>query len=242
MTIVSRTVRFQPLPLGAHSGAGSLGGGWEGATSRSRAAQLVLKRVLDVVLALVLLLGLLPVVLLTVVAVRLSSPGPVVFRQQRVGKDGRLFWMYKFRSMVSTGDPRLHAAYYRQLVSGQAAPIDGAFKLARDPRVTGVGRLLRRTSLDEIPQLVNVLAGDMSLVGPRPPIPYETDMYSPRERLRLAVVPGITGLWQVSGRSLLSFQEMVDLDLAYIEHWSIWLDLRILLRTPLVVLTGRGAC
>jgi lipopolysaccharide/colanic/teichoic acid biosynthesis glycosyltransferase len=238
---VSRTIRFQSLPRAIITGAVSVGDCWEGAPSRSTAAQLILKRSVDVVLALLLLLGLLPVCLLAVEAVWLSSPGPIVFRQQRAGKDGRLFWMYKFRTMVTNGDSQIHAAYYRQLVSGEAAPIDGAFKLARDPRVTRVGRFLRRTSVDEIPQLVNVLTGDMSLVGPRPPIPYETELYGPRERRRLDVVPGITGLWQVSGRSSLSFQEMIDLDLAYIANWSIWLDLKILLLTPLAVLTGTGA-
>jgi lipopolysaccharide/colanic/teichoic acid biosynthesis glycosyltransferase len=239
---VSRTIRFQSLPLVIITGAGSVSGWWEGARSRSRAAQLILKRIVDVVLALLLLLCLLPVCLLATGAVWISSPGPIVFRQQRAGKDGRLFWMYKFRTMVTNADSQIHAAYYRQLVSGEAAPIDGAFKIARDSRVTRVGRFLRRTSVDEIPQLVNVLTGDMSLVGPRPAISYETELYGPRERRRLQVVPGITGLWQVSGRSSLNFQEMIDLDLAYITHWSIWLDLTILLRTPLAIVMGNGAC
>jgi lipopolysaccharide/colanic/teichoic acid biosynthesis glycosyltransferase len=223
-------------------GAPSFEGCAEPALSRASATSLVLKRMIDVVLALVLLLSLLPVIVCIAVAIWLSSPGPVIFRQQRVGKAGRLFWMYKFRTMVTNSDAQIHAAYYRSLVRGEAVPIDGAFKLARDPRVTRVGRFLRRASLDEVPQLVNVLRGEMSLVGPRPPIPYEVELYGVRERQRLTVLPGLTGLWQVSGRSLLSFQEMIDLDLAYIQHWSIWLDLRILLWTPLVVIAGLGAC
>jgi lipopolysaccharide/colanic/teichoic acid biosynthesis glycosyltransferase len=233
---------LQPPALVVRLGAPSFEGSAEPALSRASATSLVLKRIVDVVLALVLLLSLLPVIVCIAVAIRLSSPGPVIFRQQRVGKAGRLFWMYKFRTMVTNSDAQIHAAYYRSLVRGEAAPIDGAFKLARDPRVTRVGRFLRRASLDEVPQLVNVLRGEMSLVGPRPPIPYEVELYGVRERQRLTVLPGLTGLWQVSGRSLLSFQEMIDLDLAYIQHWSIWLDLRILLWTPLVVIAGLGAC
>jgi lipopolysaccharide/colanic/teichoic acid biosynthesis glycosyltransferase len=207
-----------------------------------RSAQLLIKRSLDVVLALLFLLSLAPVLVLIGLVVWLGSPGPILYHQVRTGKNGRPFRLYKFRTMVANADHRIHAAYYRRLVNREAEPIDGTFKLARDPRITPTGRLLRRFSLDELPQLWNVLKGDMSLVGPRPPIPYEVELYGPRERGRLSVLPGLTGLWQVSGRNCLGFQEMIDLDLAYIERWSIWLDLVIMLRTPLVLVSGEGAC
>jgi lipopolysaccharide/colanic/teichoic acid biosynthesis glycosyltransferase len=149
--------------------------------------------------------------------------------------------MYKFRTMFAGSDPAIHQAYIRSLVKGEAEAIGGAFKLSNDPRITPTGRILRRYSLDELPQLFNVLRGDMSLVGPRPPLPYEWDMYDARARLRLSVPPGITGLWQVSGRNVLDFHQMIELDLGYIARWSFWLDLWIVLRTPLVVITARGA-
>jgi len=204
-------------------------------------AQRTLKRAIDVVVALVLLTALIPLLLVICVLVRLSSPGPVLFIQERVGRDRRTFRMYKIRTMYTNGDPGIHRAYFDSLVHGAATPINGKYKLGNDPRVTRVGRFLRHYSLDELPQFWNVLSGEMSLVGPRPAIPYEVDLYEPWAMQRLAVTPGITGLWQVSGRSLLDFEHMVTLDLRYIERWSIWLDLLILLRTPLVVLTGKGA-
>jgi len=200
------------------------------------------KRTLDVLAAAALLLILLPVLILVAAAVFVSSPGPILFRQQRVGFAGRLFWFYKFRTMYDGNDPSAHLAYYRQLVVGEAQPTGRSFKLANDPRVTPVGRTLRRYSLDEFPQLFNVLKGDMSLVGPRPPIPYEADLYGTRELERLRVRPGLTGLWQISGRSELTFQEMIDLDLAYIAQWSLVNDLSIIARTPWVIISGRGAC
>jgi lipopolysaccharide/colanic/teichoic acid biosynthesis glycosyltransferase len=199
------------------------------------------KRVLDVVVAAVLLLALLPVLVVVALLVACTSPGPVLFRQRRVGRDGHLFWFYKFRTMFDGNDPSAHRAYYAQLVTANVAAVRGAYKLVDDPRVTPVGRVLRRFSFDELPQLLNVIKGDMSLVGPRPPIPYEVEFYGPRERARLSVTPGLTGLWQVSGRSTLSFKEMIELDLAYIDNWSLRLDLLILLRTPWAILTGRGA-
>jgi lipopolysaccharide/colanic/teichoic acid biosynthesis glycosyltransferase len=189
----------------------------------------------------VAVLVLLPVLLIVAVLVRLSSPGPVVLRQTRIGQDGRAFQMHKFRSMFAGSDPAIHEAYLRGLVRGEATPVDGAYKLADDPRITPVGRVLRRLSLDELPQLFNVLTAEMSLVGPRPPLPYEVDLYDARARRRLSVPPGMTGLWQVSGRSTLDFHQMVDLDLAYIARWSFWLDLSIVARTPRALITGRGA-
>jgi lipopolysaccharide/colanic/teichoic acid biosynthesis glycosyltransferase len=203
--------------------------------------QLRAKRAVDLLLAAVLLILLTPVLIVVAILVCIDSPGPVLFRQRRIGAGGRTFVMYKFRTMYQQADAAIHAAYYRELIRGAAQPRNGLFKLVDDQRVTPLGHLLRRFSLDELPQLFNVLSGDMSLVGPRPPIPYEVDEYGPRERLRLRVVPGLTGLWQVSGRSRLTFQEMIDLDLRYIDDWSIWLDLWIMLRTPLVMLRGSGA-
>jgi len=200
------------------------------------------KRGIDILVATALLLLLLPALVLVALGVRLTSPGPILFRQKRVGRDGRLFWFYKFRTMHAGNDPTSHRLYYRRLVEGNLpAEGGGAYKLAHDPRITPFGRTLRRYSIDEFPQLLNVLKGDMSLVGPRPPIPYEVEFYGPRELARLSVNPGLTGLWQVSGRCNLNFQEMVELDLTYIANWSLWLDVMILLRTPWAVVSGKGA-
>jgi len=212
------------------------------AGNRSQAAQLFVKRSLDVLLASAALIALVPILLIIAVAVRCSSRGPVLFKQQRVGRDGRAFSMLKFRTMRHDSDPAVHEAYFAALVDGNARAVGDFYKLADDPRITGLGRVLRRFSLDELPQFFNVLSGDMSLVGPRPPIPYEAKLYAPRDWQRLSVTPGMTGLWQVSGRGLLTFDQMIDLDLEYVDGWSLALDLFILLRTPLVVLSGRGAC
>jgi lipopolysaccharide/colanic/teichoic acid biosynthesis glycosyltransferase len=167
--------------------------------------------------------------------IRLDSPGPALFRQQRVGKHGKLFTCYKFRTMVIDAEARK-----AELVALNEA--DGPlFKIRRDPRVTRVGRLLRRSSLDELPQLWNVLSGEMSLVGPRPALPEEVALYEPWHRRRLEVMPGLTGLWQVLGRSNTTFDEMVQLDIYYAENWSVNTDLRILLRTIPAVLSSNGA-
>ncbi len=197
--------------------------------------ELLVKRVMDISGALICLLLGWPLFLLIAIAIKLDSPGPVLFRQERVGKDHRRFQMYKFRSMREGAEEELEALREFNEADG---PL---FKLHNDPRITRTGRLLRRTSLDELPQLINVLRGEMSLVGPRPPIPEEVAQYRPWHLNRLTVPPGMTGLWQVSGRSELTFDEMVLLDLYYIEHWSPWLDLSILLRTVPKVLFGEGA-
>jgi lipopolysaccharide/colanic/teichoic acid biosynthesis glycosyltransferase len=196
------------------------------------------KRSLDVVVAAVALTILLPAFALIALLVRVSSPGPIILRQLRIGQGGRPFAMLKFRTMFDGSDPAIHQEYYRRLVGGRASSVDGTFKMVEDPRITPAGRILRRLSLDELPQLLNVLKGDMSLVGPRPPLPYEVELYDERARLRLSVPPGASGLWQVSGRNRLNFEQMIDLDLAYIDQWSLWLDVWILLRTPLAVLSG----
>ena len=207
----------------------------------------VSKRAFDIVLSALGLLLISPLLLLVAAAVRLESAGPVLYRQRRIGENGRPFTMLKFRSMVVNADPSLHQAHVARLiqdnVSLDPAPAGGpaSLKLARDPRVTRVGNWIRKTSLDELPQLINVLRGDMSLVGPRPPIAYEVALYQDWHKRRLAAPPGITGLWQVRGRNRVSFDEMVRMDLDYIEHQSFWLDLQLLIQTPLAVVGGHGA-
>jgi exopolysaccharide biosynthesis polyprenyl glycosylphosphotransferase len=212
---------------------------------RSSAAYRITKRLLDVLVAGVLLILLAPVLAVCALLVRLSSRGPILFRQQRVGRGGEVFTFLKFRSMYIDADPALHREYVTAFIKGQAERHehhDGPmYKLVRDPRITPIGHILRRTSLDELPQLWNVLRGEMSLVGPRPPIPYEVEEYGPVELRRLAVKPGITGLWQVSGRSRTTFDQMVALDLAYIRQQSLLMDARILLRTLPTILSRSGA-
>ncbi|MBI4214158.1 MAG: sugar transferase [Chloroflexi bacterium] len=199
------------------------------------AGNMVVKRALDVLLSLILIVALGPGLILLAIAVRLDSAGPIFFWQTRLGRDGEPFRCVKFRSM-RVGAEKEQAAL--QALNEADGPI---FKMRDDPRLTRVGRYLRRTSLDELPQLWNVLRGEMSLIGPRPPIPEEVERYEDWHRRRLEVVPGITGLWQVSGRSELNFDEMVMLDLYYIENWSLGLDFQILARTLPTVLAGRGA-
>lgn len=198
-------------------------------------SELLVKRVADIIVSLLGLIMLFPFFLLLAVLIRLDSPGPVVFRQIRVGKDEHLFPCYKFRSMRQGADEEKQLLQDRNEVDGPT------FKIRDDPRITAVGRFLRRTSLDELPQLLNVFFGHMSLVGPRPAIPSEVQRYQPWHRKRLDVSPGMTGLWQVSGRSALTFDEMVLLDLYYIENWSPLLDLQIMLRTIPQVFLGDGA-
>ena len=190
-----------------------------------------------------------PVFLLIAALVKLSSKGPVFFRQQRIGQHGMPFTFLKFRTMYVNNDNNVHKEYVKKLIAGKAHAHAGAngaetvvYKITRDPRITRIGSFLRRTSLDELPQLINVLLGEMSLVGPRPPIKYEVEAYDIWHRGRLMEAkPGITGLWQVSGRSRVKFDEMVRLDIRYARTWSLWLDLKILLRTPRAVLLGEGA-
>jgi exopolysaccharide biosynthesis polyprenyl glycosylphosphotransferase len=203
----------------------------------------VLKRTSDLVIAAVATLLLSPLWLLIAVLVKLDSRGPVFYKQERVGMDGRVFLFYKFRTMRPNADDATHREFQRHYIAGQTEAkltSDGrpVYKLQTDPRITRVGRRLRRLSLDELPQLLNVLRGDMSVVGPRPPIPYEVEAYELWHRKRLDMKPGMTGLWQVSGRNRLPFEEMVRLDLFYIENWSLLLDLKIILKTLPVMLRG----
>lgn len=198
-------------------------------------SNLIVKRVFDLIVCSIVLLVGLPVWIAVALAIRLSSPGPIFYAQERVGRDGTRFGMLKFRSMFVDAESRLAELHADNEASG---PL---FKIKDDPRVTRAGKWLRKYSVDEFPQLINVMRGEMSLVGPRPPLPQEVEKYSTNDWRRLAVVPGMTGLWQVSGRSSLTFEEMVRLDLFYIENWSVALDLTLLFRTIPAVLFARGA-
>jgi exopolysaccharide biosynthesis polyprenyl glycosylphosphotransferase len=208
----------------------------------------LVKRAIDVVGSAVLLLLLAPVMLITALAVAITSPGPVIFRQTRLGQGGMPFVFYKFRSMRSDADDTIHRKYVESLIEGRLEDINQGdakrplYKMKADPRITAVGRIIRKTSIDELPQLLNVLKGEMSLVGPRPPLAYEVQRYQPwHVRRLLEIKPGITGLWQVEGRSKTSFDEMVRLDLQYIRERSLALDIKILFKTIYVVLKCEGA-
>ena len=214
---------------------------------KGRRSLLTLKRVIDVVGSLVMLILCAPIFLTVALAVKITSEGPVFFKQQRVGRFGKTFTFLKFRSMYVNNDASVHKEFVTRLIAngvsnGTSSGGNGVFKLTNDKRITRVGKILRRTSLDELPQFLNVLKGDMSLVGPRPPLPYELAAYQTWHRRRLlGVKPGITGLWQVLSRSSVQFDEMVRLDLRYASTWTPWLDIKILLRTPLAVIKGSGA-
>jgi lipopolysaccharide/colanic/teichoic acid biosynthesis glycosyltransferase len=202
------------------------------------------KRGIDILGSLLALILLSPLFAAISLAIKLTSKGPILFRQERVGQYGRKFTFFKFRSMYFENDSTIHEEYVKQLIAGSTAGNGKhcAFKLTDDPRVTPIGRFLRKTSLDEFPQFMNVLRGEMSLVGPRPPIPYEFDCYRTWHKRRvLAVKPGITGPWQVGGRSRVKFDDMVRLDLQYAKSWSVWQDLKILWKTPKAVVSGNGA-
>ena len=218
---------------------------WFSGASRTDAARSPVKRILDVVGAVVAIILFAPIMLGTAVAIKATSPGPVIFRQMRLGFEGTPFVFLKFRSMRVDADDELHRQYTQRFVTGQLDEAAGEaplYKITSDPRLTPIGNFIRKTSIDELPQLFNVLKGEMSLVGPRPPLPYEVDRYQPWHLRRiLDVKPGMTGLWQVEGRSTTTFDDMVRLDLRYVDRWSIWLDLKILLKTVKAVVTCRGA-
>ena len=214
---------------------------------KGRRSRLTIKRMMDIAGSSLALIGCLPLFVLIALLIKASSRGPVLFRQQRVGHHGRCFTFLKFRSMHMGNDPSVHKEYVTKLINGVAEQKasngngQGVYKLVNDQRITRIGKFLRKSSLDELPQLLNVLRGEMSLVGPRPSIPYEVAAYQTWHRRRvLEVKPGMTGLWQVNGRNRIKFDEMVRLDLQYAKQWSPWLDLKILLHTPSAVL--KGAC
>jgi len=204
-------------------------------TTPSQQLQLHLKDCVDRLGSFILLLVTLPLFLVTSIAIKLTSPGPVFYKQTRTGLNGRQFTVCKFRSMRADSEQEVEGLKRYNEMSG---PV---FKMKNDPRVTPIGRILRRTSIDELPQLINVLRGEMSLVGPRPPLPAEIDQYDRWQRRRLSVKPGMTCLWQIRGRNKVDFKEWMDLDLLYIDNWSLWLDIRILLKTLVVVIRGDGA-
>lgn len=215
---------------------------------RRKRSLLTMKRGLDLLVSALGLLVLSPLFAVIAIAIKLTSKGPVFFRQERVGQYGKLFTVLKFRSMYVNNDHSVHKDYVTRLIANKAERVaasgstEGVYKLTNDRRITPLGRILRRTSLDEFPQIFNVLMGEMSLVGPRPAIPYELAAYQTWHRRRiLEAKPGITGLWQVTGRSLVKFDDMVRLDLRYAMSWSLGLDLWILLRTPMAVIRGAGA-
>ena len=215
----------------------------------ARRATKVLKRAMDIVGSGLLLLILSPILAAIAVLIKLTSKGSVIFEQERLGQFGKRFKIRKFRTMYADNDPKIHREYVRSFIAGKdkkqgktESETPAVYKITNDPRVTPIGRFLRKTSLDEFPQFWNVLRGEMSLVGPRPPLPYEFEVYDLWHRRRvLEVKPGVTGLWQVMGRSRTCFDDMVRLDLRYSQHWSIWLDLQILLATPRAVFLGDGA-
>jgi exopolysaccharide biosynthesis polyprenyl glycosylphosphotransferase len=204
----------------------------------------LVKRLEDIALSLFALTILSPFILLITILIKLDSKGTIFYKQKRVGMDGRQFSFYKFRTMTMNNDDSEHREYLKNYIAGEAESTNSTgetvFKL-NDARVTKVGKWLRRLSLDEIPQLFNVLRGEMSVVGPRPPIPYEVEAYNATQRRRLDMKPGITGLWQVSGRNRLTFEQMLGLDVYYIENWSLWLDLKIIFLTPWAMIRGDGA-
>jgi exopolysaccharide biosynthesis polyprenyl glycosylphosphotransferase len=200
-----------------------------------RPMQVLLKRIIDAGLSAVALVLLSPLMLIVAILIRLGSPGPVLFAQERVGMNQRRFKIYKFRTMVEDAEQQKHSLAHLNECDG------AAFKIKADPRITPVGRLLRKTSIDEIPQLINVLLGEMSLVGPRPPLPEEVGRYAWPDRKRLSVKPGITCLWQISGRNQVPFDRWMKLDREYVENWSLWLDLKILAMTVPAVISAKGA-
>jgi len=216
--------------------------------TESHGFQIALKRGMDILGSLVGLILFSPFMLATAIAIKMTSPGPIIFKQSRIGVKGLPFQFYNFRSIYWNTDDQIHREYVTNLIQGDLDKINQGdeetqlFKMKSDPRVTRFGKIIRKTSIDELPQFFNVLKGEMSLVGPRPPLPYEVEKYEGWHLRRiLEVKPGVTGLWQVGGRSKTSFEEMVRLDLRYIQNWSIWLDLKILLKTARALIPSKGA-
>ena len=229
---------------GTNAGEGELPPFAAAETSRQAATTDFACRALDLTVAVVLLVVLAPLMAVIILAIKLDSAGPVLFRQRRLGRSLTPFTVYKFRTMKEGISHDVHRVFVQSLIAGdEPPPVEGKprFKLSSDDRVTGVGRILRRSSLDELPQLWNVLRSEMSLVGPRPPIPYEVERYPPHWFARFAVKPGVTGLWQVSGRSELTLEEMIKLDVDYVHDRSLRLNVWILVRTVPAVMSLRGA-
>jgi lipopolysaccharide/colanic/teichoic acid biosynthesis glycosyltransferase len=240
---VLREVPLLPAPAGTTTSPPDVRAGLTDIDVSFRRASRELKRSIDLVIASAALVLLSPLLLVVGLAIRLTSPGPALFRQTRIGYRGVPFVMFKFRTMQQDSDDSIHRAFVTAMLSGEAVEPsqDETYKLTDDPRVTRLGAYLRRLSIDELPQLINVLRGEMSMVGPRPALPWEVELFEPEHLIRFQVKPGITGLWQVSGRSEVSFSRALALDAEYAGRPSLGLDLAILLKTLLVVLRRRGA-
>ncbi len=210
---------------------------------RANKNYLVVKRVFDIFAALALLVIFGPLMIIVALAIKLFSPGPILYRQTRIGKNGKPFEMLKFRSMRLENVPDLHREYVRKLILENSAPQDlgkKTLKLESDPRITGLGKYLRRFSIDELPQFINVLRGEMSIVGPRPSLPYEFELFKDWHKKRVLVPPGITGLWQVTARNKVRFDDQVRIDLKYIQNMNLLLDLQIILMTPFEMINSKG--
>jgi lipopolysaccharide/colanic/teichoic acid biosynthesis glycosyltransferase len=202
-----------------------------------------LKRIVDIIIIILLMPVFAVFLLLIAIAIKLYSPGPLFYRQQRIGKDGKPFMMLKFRSMHVGSSSTSHRQFMQRMIRENIDPKQAGIKVMKledDPRITRPGKLMRKLSLDELPQFINVLRGEMSIVGPRPPLPYEVELYTDWHKRRLDVLPGITGLWQVKAHNQVSFNEMVQLDLDYIQSMSLWLDLKLIVLTPIEMLRARG--
>ena len=221
-----------------------------GKREKSQRRSIIVKRTLDIIGSIGAMILFSPFFLFIPLCIKLTSKGPILFKQERIGQFGKKFTFLKFRSMYINNDSKIHQNYVKKLIleqssydaEGSSKGKVGVYKIKDDPRITSVGKFLRKTSLDELPQFYNVLRGEMSLVGPRPPVAYETEIYDIWHRRRIMEVkPGITGLWQTNGRSSTNFDEMVRLDIQYIVRWSLWLDIKILFQTPWVILRGKGA-
>src|SRR6266699_1261249 len=209
-------------------------------TQKFNRSYLQTKRVLDILFTLLILIPLCIIIVIVAIMIRLDSVGPIIYRQKRAGLNGKEFYMLKFRSMYVNSDDSVHREAIVQYMNGASlnghARTDAPYKLVNDPRVTRIGRFIRKTSIDELPQFLNVLRGEMSLVGPRPPLPYEVEAYGSRDQLRLRGKPGLTGTWQVYGRSRVTFNNMVEMDIAYLQQQSIWQDLKLIALTLPVML------
>jgi lipopolysaccharide/colanic/teichoic acid biosynthesis glycosyltransferase len=205
---------------------------------------LPLKRVVDMLAAVACIVLFGPLMLAIAIGIRFSSPGPIFYRQQRIGKDGKAFAMLKFRSMQVVNNPDLHREYVQRLIRENLHPSGlgkSHLKISGDPRITGAGKYLRKFGLDELPQFFNVLRGEMSIVGPRPSLPYEYEVYEEWHTQRLAVLPGITGYWQVFAHNAVTFDDMVRIDLLYIQSMSLWMDVKIMILTPIEMIRGKGS-
>jgi lipopolysaccharide/colanic/teichoic acid biosynthesis glycosyltransferase len=208
--------------------------------SKANRRKYIQKRIMDFAIGIPALILIIPISVITAIAIRLESPGPIIFKQKRVGLNGEIFLMYKFRSMYNNADESIHEKQIEAYAEGKLDPEQG-YKIKYDPRITKVGRFIRKTSIDEFPQIINVFKGEMSLVGPRPVPIYEANRHNLWQTERVSVLPGITGYWQVYGRSNTSFEEQNRLDIHYIRNETLWLNLKILLLTIPAALSGRGA-